>query len=102
MACLTLWAPLIRRLRVPRSADSIPDGCFARPRTRPFWRWLPGCGDQRDHEANGQIARAVRQVVRGARIDMFRGRMSSPDPFLTRLETAWADGCHNSRALENT
>jgi transposase len=41
----------------------------------------------------------VRQVVRGARIDMFRSRMSSLDPFLTRLETAWADGCHNGAAL---
>jgi transposase len=41
----------------------------------------------------------VRQVVRGARTDMFRSRMSSLDPFLIRLETAWADGCHNSAAL---
>jgi transposase len=30
----------------------------------------------------------VRQVVRGARTDMFRSRMSSLDPFLARLETA--------------
>jgi transposase len=41
----------------------------------------------------------VRQVVRGARTDMFRSRMSSLDPFLARLETAWADGCHNGAAL---
>jgi transposase len=41
----------------------------------------------------------VRQVVRGARTDMFRGRMSSLDPFLTRLETARADGSHNGAAL---
>src|SRR4051812_21403688 len=41
----------------------------------------------------------VRQVVRGARADMFRSRMSSLDPFLTRLETAWTDGCRNGAAL---
>jgi transposase len=41
----------------------------------------------------------VRQVVRGARTDMFRSRMSSLDPFLTRLETAWTDGSHNGAAL---
>jgi transposase len=41
----------------------------------------------------------VRQVVRGARADMFRTRMSSLDPFLTPLETAWAGGCHNGAAL---
>jgi transposase len=41
----------------------------------------------------------VRQVVRGARTDMFRSRMSSLDPFLTRLETAWAGGCRNGAAL---
>jgi transposase len=41
----------------------------------------------------------VRQVLRGARTDMFRGRMSSLDPFLTRLETAWAEGRHNGAAL---
>ena len=41
----------------------------------------------------------VRQVLRGARTDMFRSRMSSLDPFLTRLETAWAEGRHNGAAL---
>jgi transposase len=41
----------------------------------------------------------VRQVVRGARTDMFRTRMSSLDPFLTQLEAAWAGGCHNGAAL---
>ena len=41
----------------------------------------------------------VRQVVRGARTDMFRGRMNSLEPFLTRLDAAWADGCHNGAAL---
>ena len=37
--------------------------------------------------------------MRGARSDMFRSRMSSLDPFLTRLETAWAGGCRNGAAL---
>jgi transposase len=41
----------------------------------------------------------VRQVVRGARTDMFRSRMSSLEPFLTRLEAAWADDCRNGAAL---
>ena len=41
----------------------------------------------------------MRQVVRGARSDMFRSRMSSLDPFLARLETAWAGGCRNGAAL---
>jgi transposase len=41
----------------------------------------------------------LRQVVRGARTDMFRSRMSSLDPFLMQLEAAWAGGCHNGAAL---
>ena len=41
----------------------------------------------------------VRQVVRGGRADIFRSRMSSLDPFLTQLETAWADGSQNGAAL---
>jgi hypothetical protein len=41
----------------------------------------------------------VRQVVRGGRADIFRSRMSSPDPFLTQLETAWTDGSRNGAAL---
>jgi hypothetical protein len=41
----------------------------------------------------------VRQVVRGARTDMFRSRVSSLEPFLTRLEAAWADGCRHGAAL---
>jgi transposase len=41
----------------------------------------------------------VRQVLRGARTDMFRSRMSSLDPFLTQLETAWTSGTRNGAAL---
>jgi transposase len=41
----------------------------------------------------------VRQVLRGARTDVFRGRMNSLDPFMTQLETAWASGTHNGAAL---
>jgi transposase len=41
----------------------------------------------------------VRQVVRGARNDIFRSRMSSLDPFLTQLETAWVAGSQNGAAL---
>ncbi len=39
----------------------------------------------------------VRQVVRGARNDIFRSRMSSLDPFLVQLETAWSGGSHKRR-----
>ena len=31
--------------------------------------------------------------------DIFRSRMSSLDPFLMQLETAWTDGSHNGAAL---
>jgi transposase len=41
----------------------------------------------------------VRQVVRGARNDIFRSRMNSLDPFLIQLETAWGGGSHNGAAL---
>lgn len=41
----------------------------------------------------------VRKVVRGARNDIFRSRMSSLGPFLTQLETAWASGSSNGAAL---
>lgn len=44
----------------------------------------------------------VRQVVRGGRHDIFRSRMSSLDPFLTQLETAWTNGSHNGAALWRT
>jgi transposase len=38
-------------------------------------------------------------VVRGARNDIFRSRMSSLEPFLAQLETAWAAGSRNGAAL---
>ena len=41
----------------------------------------------------------VRQVVRGARTDIFRSRMSSLDRFLPHLEAAWAAGTRNGAAL---
>lgn len=41
----------------------------------------------------------VRKVVRGSRNDIFRSRMSSLEPFLAQLETAWAGGSHNGAAL---
>jgi transposase len=41
----------------------------------------------------------VRQVLRGARTEIFRSRMSSRDPFQTQLEAAWTDGLHNGAAL---
>jgi transposase len=41
----------------------------------------------------------VRKVVRGARNDIFRGRMSSLEPFLVQLETAWSGGSRNGAAL---
>lgn len=47
----------------------------------------------------GKSRGLVRRVVRGGRADIFRTRMSSLDPFLTQLETAWADGNQNGAAL---
>jgi transposase len=41
----------------------------------------------------------VRQVVRGGRADIFRSRINSLDPFLTRLEREWSEGQHNGAAL---
>jgi hypothetical protein len=41
----------------------------------------------------------VRKVVRGARGDIFRSRMSSLEPFLLQFETAWTGGNHNDAAL---
>ena len=41
----------------------------------------------------------VREVVRGGRVDIFRGRMSSLEPFLTLLETKWTAGRRNGAAL---
>ena len=47
----------------------------------------------------GKSRGVVRQVVRGGRADVFRSRMNSLDPFITQLETAWANGCRNGAAL---
>ena len=47
----------------------------------------------------GKSRGVVRQVVRGGRADIFRSRMNSLDPFITQLETAWANGCRNGAAL---
>jgi transposase len=44
----------------------------------------------------------VRKVVRGARHDIFRSRMSSLEPFLVQLENAWAAGSRNGAALWRT
>lgn len=41
----------------------------------------------------------VRKVVRGARNDIFRSRMSSLEPFPAQLETVWAAGNRNGAAL---
>jgi transposase len=47
----------------------------------------------------GKSRGIVRQVVRGGRADVFRGRMNSLDPFTKQLETAWANGCRSGAAL---
>jgi transposase len=41
----------------------------------------------------------IRQVLRGRRTDIFRSRASCLDPFITQLETAWANGCQDGAAL---
>jgi transposase len=47
----------------------------------------------------GKSRGLVRKVVRGARNDVFRSRMSSLEPFLAQLEATWADGNRNGAAL---
>jgi transposase len=47
----------------------------------------------------GRSRKLVRQVVRGSRMDVFRSRMHSLDPFIEQLETAWTGGCRNGAAL---
>jgi transposase len=47
-----------------------------------------GCGRQ-----------TVRRVVRGERNDVFPVRMSSLEPWLTKLDQEWNVGCHNGAEL---
>jgi transposase len=47
----------------------------------------------------GRSRGLVRQIIRTGRADIFRTRMSSLEPFLTRLDKEWTDGCHNGAAL---
>jgi transposase len=41
----------------------------------------------------------VRQIIRTGHADIFRTRMSSLEPFLTRLDKESKGGCHNGAAL---
>src|SRR5206468_1465730 len=41
----------------------------------------------------------VRRIVRGERNDVFRVRMSSLEPWLTRLDDEWTAGCRNGAEL---
>jgi hypothetical protein len=59
----------------------------------------PGVAIKEIIRRTGKSRGLVRQVVRGERADIFRSRMSSLDPFLMQLETAWTDGSHNGAAL---
>ena len=47
----------------------------------------------------GHRRKLVRQVVRGGRTDIFRVRISSLEPFLSRLDAAWTAGCRNGAEL---
>lgn len=49
-----------------------------------------------DHHGSRQT---VRRVVRAERSDMFRVRMSSLEPWLTKLDQEWNAGCHNGAEL---
>ena len=50
----------------------------------------------------GRSRGLVRQIIRTGRADIFRTRMSSLEPFFTRLDKEWTDGCHNGAALWRT
>jgi transposase len=47
----------------------------------------------------GRSRGLVRKILPGARGDIFRTRMNSLEPFMTRLDTAWTDGQRNGTAL---
>jgi transposase len=47
----------------------------------------------------GHSRKTVRQVIRGARADVFRSRMNSLEPYLLLLDSHWAAGCSNSAEL---
>ena len=49
--------------------------------------------------STGHSRKVVRDVVRGSRTDVFRGRVSSLEPFLPRLDTEWDTGCRNGSEL---
>lgn len=43
----------------------------------------------------GHSRKTVRQVIRGARADVFRSRMNSLEPYLLLLDSHWTAGCSN-------
>jgi transposase len=47
----------------------------------------------------GCSRKTVRRVVRGQRNDVFRVRLSSLEPWLTKLDEEWEAGCHNGSEL---
>ncbi len=47
----------------------------------------------------GCSRQVVRRIVRGERNDVFRVRMSSPEPWLARLDDEWTAGCRNGAEL---
>jgi transposase len=47
----------------------------------------------------GHSRKVVRDVVRGARTDIFRVRASSLEPYLMRLDAEWVAGCQNGAEL---
>jgi len=48
---------------------------------------------------SGRSRKLVRSVVRGATGDVFRPRLSTLTPYLTRLGEAWEGGCRNGAEL---
>ena len=47
----------------------------------------------------GHSRKTVRQVIRGARADVFRSRMNSLEPYLLLLDSHWTAGCSNGAEL---
>ena len=60
---------------------------------------MNGMGIKEIVRATGRSRGLVRQVVHGGRVDMFRGRVKSLEPFVDALEAAWANGHRNGAAL---